>query len=408
MTRLLPLLMLAVAGLAHGHGLEPGALGLQLEGNRLLLVATPPAAALAAFDRDHDGRLSIAELQSQREAIARDLDARLAVSDEEGRRADLTLADVILPGQDKAQAPGPATHVKILRRYRFASAPRALVLTADLASRTGAPLVVMFKADDAPLQSGVLAPSQSRIVFETGSRSGAANGSGNGNVKFNSTGTGSGSGSDEGAVGAIASAVGAGAAAGDGGASDARTGIVLAQWWRIGATHILAGSDHLMFLLLLAWGTPRWREASLWLTAFTLGHSLTLLLVLSGMMLFPAWAEAAIAATIVVTGLERLHRLHYPRPESAGHTHWQAWLAAGFGLVHGLGFAGAVRDTALASAQRWPTLLGFNLGIETGQLLVALALWPLLRQLRRGPEWLAGPLLAGATGLGMVWLVARL
>lgn len=359
MSRLLPLLLLCLATLARAHGLEPGVLGMQLEGKRLLLVVTPPVAALAGFDRDHDGRLSIDELQRQRAAIARDLDARLRLRDEGGQPPELTLADVIVPSQDKAQAPFPAMHVKILRRYRFAAVPHSISLQTDLAARAGMPLVVMFKAEGVALQSSVLASSQDRVRF---------------------------------------SAVGGRAGGGQ----------VLLQWWRIGIAHILQGSDHLLFLLLLAWGTTRWREAALWLTAFTLGHSLTLLLVLSGAVLFPAWAEAAIAATIVVTGLERLHRLLYPRPAAAGAGHWQAWLAAGFGLVHGLGFAGAVRDTALASAQRWPTLLGFNLGIETGQLLVALALWPLLRRLRQGPEWLAAPVLAGATSLGLVWLVARL
>lgn len=379
MIRLLPLLLLCLASLARAHGLEPGTLGLQLEGNRLLLVATPPVAALAEFDRDHDGRLSIAELQAQREAIARDLDTRLVVTDEDGRRPELTLADVILPSPDKTRAPAPATHAKILRRYRFAAAPRQVSLRTDLATRAGTPLVVMFKAGAAPLQSAVLATDAS-LAFDVAPGNGGP--------------------ADRGSVapgGAARTAAAASAAA-----------TVLAQWWRIGVAHILAGSDHLLFLLLLAWGTTRGRDATLCLTAFTLGHSLTLLLVLSGVMLFPSWAEAAIAATIVVTGLERLHRLHYPRPPRARDSHWQAWLAAGFGLVHGLGFAGAVRDTALASAQRWPTLLGFNLGIETGQLLVVLALWPLLRYLRRGPSWLAAPMLAGATGFGLVWLAGRL
>lgn len=355
--RIIAACLAAGAGSAGAHGLDAGQVGLQLEGTRLTLVATPAAAALPGVDRDGDGRLSIAELQQGRASLARGLDRLIVVRDESGAAAALTFGDVIVPVSDPSRAPGPASHVKILRKYRFAHPPRTLRLESALAARGGAPLVVLLKADARPLQSAVLAPDRDAVAFTLAQPAALE---------------------------------------------------VLGQWLRIGVLHIVGGTDHLLYLLLLVWGTTRVRRATLWLTAFTLGHSLTLLLVLGGVLLRPGWAEAAIAATIVATALLRLYRVQYPAatPEATGRA--QAGLVLLFGLVHGLGFAGAVRETALASAQRWPTLVGFNIGIEAGQVLVVLVLWPVLRALRRAPAWMTQALLASATGIGLCWMVARL
>lgn len=356
-TRMLPLLFLLPA-LAGAHGLDFGRLGMQLQGDRLTLVATPAASALQAFDVDRDGRLSVQELQIQRAAIAAALDAMLQLRDQQGRAPELTFSDVLVPTFDKSRPPVAATHVKIIRKYRFAAPPSVLQLDTDLAARTRQALTVLFKADRHPLQSEVLAPDRHTLALAL-----------------------------------------------------AAPGFVqtLRQWLPIGIGHILTGTDHLLFLFLLVWGAARLREAGLWLTAFTLGHSLTLALVWWRILLFPAWAEAAIAASIVVTGLLALYR-HF-RPVMAGASGWsgQMLLAGGFGLVHGMGFAGALAGTVLETAQRWPTLIGFNLGIECGQLLFVLLLWPLLQWLRRQQARLLAPgVLACATGLGCLWLIQRL
>lgn len=353
---LLFLLTLAAAPLAAAHGLGVDQLGLQLTGSRLMLVATPGVAALSEFDRDRDGRLSVRELQEQRAGIAAALDRLIDVRDGQGRAVELTLADVILPVPDKARAPLAATHVKVIRKYRFAAAPTTLELRSSLGARLPGPLVVLLKADAAPLQSALLSGRQQSVRFALGGRAGW------------------------------------------------RT---FGQWLVEGMGHILGGTDHLAFLLLLVWGAGRAGTAAAWLTAFTLGHSLTLALVLLGVILFPGWAEAAIAASIVATGLVRLHGSREARPGS-GARGLETVLAAGFGLVHGLGFAGAVAGTALVSEQRWSTLAGFNLGIELGQLLVALAFWPLLARLRRAPAWVGQSLLGGTTLMGLFWLLQRL
>ncbi|MDF2445363.1 MAG: HupE/UreJ family protein [Moraxellaceae bacterium] len=372
MNRLPVVLLFAIALLLspplRAHGLDVGQIGLQLEGDRLLLVATPPARAFAAFDRDGDGRLAATELQQQREAIALELDRMLVLRDGAGRMPALTLSDVVVPAQGKDVVPGPATHVKIIRRYRFTTVPGVVQLDTDLAVRSGAPVMVLLQADGQPLQSAALTPRQDKVRFALGTATGWE---------------------------------------------------TFRQWLAVGIEHILLGIDHLVFLLLLVWGAVRIRSAALWLTAFTVGHSLTLLLVMLGVLIFPVWAEAAIAATIVVTGLQCLYRsrrtapllagrVATPSPAAGGADAWHAPLALLFGLVHGMGFAGAVSTTALVTEQRWSTLAGFNLGIEAGQVLVVLLLWPLLARLRGASAWLAQGLLGGATGLGFFWLVERL
>jgi hypothetical protein len=350
------LVLFLLPGIALAHGLDFGQLGLELRGERLTLVATPPVAALREFDTDGDARLAVAELQAQREAIAARLDEMLALRDEQGRAPELAFSDVIVPTLDKGAAPGPATHVRIIRKYRFATPPAGLLVATDLAAAGGRPLTVLMKADARPLQSTVLAADQHMLTFDF---------------------------------------------------TPPTAWKTLRGWLPVGMEHILLGADHLLFLLLLLWGERRLANAALWLSAFTLGHSLTLGLVMLGIVAFPAWAEAAIAASIVAMGLARLYRQQ--RPAVAPGLWTETVVAAGFGLLHGMGFAGAVAGSVLLTEQRWPTLAGFNLGIELGQLLVVLLFWPALQLLRRhGPAWLARGLLGGATGMGVGWLLQRL
>ncbi|MCA9716659.1 MAG: HupE/UreJ family protein [Myxococcales bacterium] len=140
---------------------------------------------------------------------------------------------------------------------------------------------------------------------------------------------------------------------------------------RLGFEHILGGLDHLVFLLglCLPWGaTPARADASsrlraliLAITAFTVGHSISLALVtLGGWTPDPAWVEPAIALSIVYVGLENLGR---PRPRR------RFLLTLPFGLVHGLGFAGALAELGLPDGARALALVCFNLGVEFGQLL---------------------------------------
>lgn len=150
---------------------------------------------------------------------------------------------------------------------------------------------------------------------------------------------------------------------------------VLARYLELGAAHLFAGADHLLFVLALVLLAARVRPLVATVTAFTAGHSLTLAAVaLGGLALPQAWAELAIAITLVVVALQVLE----PRPRIHGPA-----LAGAFGLVHGLGFAGALGELGLPAHARVPALLGFNVGIELAQLALVLLAWPLWHAAQR-------------------------
>ena len=147
----------------------------------------------------------------------------------------------------------------------------------------------------------------------------------------------------------------------------------------LGIKHILSGQDHLLFLLCLLIPLRRLRDLVAVITAFTLGHSITLVgaalnLAPTGPW-FPPWVETAIAASIVYMALENI----------IGADVRHRWmLAAGFGLVHGFGFSYVLRDEiAFAGSQLVAALAAFNLGIELGQLLFVAAVLPALALLLR-------------------------
>lgn len=141
---------------------------------------------------------------------------------------------------------------------------------------------------------------------------------------------------------------------------------VVWQYGRLGIEHILSGWDHLAFvlgLLLLVRG----RQLLWTITSFTVGHSITLALAVLGMIWVPQAAiEALIALSIFVLALELLQTWSGRRPWLARHS----WLMAlSFGLLHGLGFAGALKEVGLPAHEIPTALFAFNVGIEIGQLL---------------------------------------
>ncbi len=181
----------------------------------------------------------------------------------------------------------------------------------------------------------------------------------------------------------------------------------------LGIEHILEGIDHLLFVLglLLIVSTPNVRVLPLiqTVTAFTVAHSLTLGLATLGFVDMPSRpVEAAIALSIVFLAMEVVRG--WQGQESL--THRQPWLVAfGFGLLHGLGFAGALADVGLPQAEIPIALLFFNVGVEVGQLIfvgAVLALrWVLLRFPFAWPTWTAyAPVyLIGVTGA--YWVIER-
>jgi hypothetical protein len=167
---------------------------------------------------------------------------------------------------------------------------------------------------------------------------------------------------------------------------DFKLGAGVVEFVREGTAHIWTGLDHLLFLLALllpaslvrtgAGWTPRAalgptaREVLKVVTAFTVAHSLTLCLSFFGVLAPPAHlVEVAIALSVFAAAWNNL------RPFLPG----RAWvMALAFGLVHGLGFAGALRNLALPIHARGVALAAFNAGVELGQLVVVAAVLPLL------------------------------
>ena len=192
------------------------------------------------------------------------------------------------------------------------------------------------------------------------------------------------------------------------------------QFFALGVRHILTGYDHLLFLFALLIACRGWRAVLGVITCFTVAHSITLALAGLDVVRLPArLVESLIAATIVAVAIENLARsapslaLPHGGPRERGSEVGRYILTFGFGLLHGFGFAMALREIGLGArgAPILRPLLGFNLGVEVGQLAVAAIALPALWQLRRVPVFArhGGRALSVAiAGVGLVWLLQRI
>lgn len=228
----------------------------------------------------------------------------------------------------------------------------------------------------------------------------------------------------------------------------------IGPWVVLGVQHILTGADHLVFLFVLLLMARRLRDVAVVVTGFTVGHSVTLALAVLGLASPDgAIVEALIGLSIVLLAVENIW-LHRDRRSpgvvyvsvaallllsiSAGGgavglalfgvcIFWSAelgllarserpervrWLVAAlFGLVHGFGFAGALASTPLPVDTLYLALLGFNVGVEVGQLALVAAALPVLlaaRRWARVERWLVPMGSAAAAATGAFWLVSRL
>jgi hypothetical protein len=172
---------------------------------------------------------------------------------------------------------------------------------------------------------------------------------------------------------------------------------------KLGVLHILTGYDHLLFLLaLLATARGMWSVVRI-VTAFTLAHSVTLAIAVLGVVTVPdRIIEPLIAATIIWVALENLFAAEPDR---------RRWMwSFGFGLVHGLAFASAFGELDLKGAALVRGLVGFNLGVEIGQLAFVAVVLPALMWLARGRGARLTPRIASLTAatIGTYWLVERI
>jgi hydrogenase/urease accessory protein HupE len=184
---------------------------------------------------------------------------------------------------------------------------------------------------------------------------------------------------------------------------------VAGDYATLGVEHILSGFDHLLFVLALLLIVSGPRRLLITITAFTIAHSITLAAATLGLLWVPAPpVEATIALSILFLASELLK---VNRGE-ASLTATYPWVVAfTFGLLHGLGFAGALADVGLPQGEIPLALLMFNVGVELGQLLfvaVILALVFVLQQLRsQWPVWSRQLPAYGIGAMAAFWLVER-
>jgi hypothetical protein len=305
---------------------------LNLVGDAAFLVLSVPVSALKGVDDDGDGALSVAELRAHTDAIRSQVQAGVQLHDATGALPlQLVMLDVA-PRENTPQA--AARHLAVMGRFQL----RAPVAAPDL------PPDVPQPAAQSPLSLtftlfGTAAGEQQQDLTITRQPDTQW-------LRFMP---------DHPTHVLLPSA-----------------GAVLAEYVRTGATHVLSGPDHLLFLLVVlaaGWGWKRLLGA---LTCFTAGHALTLLVCVWGGWSAPAAVvEPAIAATIV--GLAAFD--HWTRRRARPlHTGVRLALVFACALVHGLGLAGALAELtpwAPGSTELAWALVGFNLGIEAAQVGVA-------------------------------------
>lgn len=198
------------------------------------------------------------------------------------------------------------------------------------------------------------------------------------------------------------------------------------EFFRLGAEHLLFGIDHILFLIALIAGSRRLREVVYTASAFTIAHSITFILAALGVVSPPAIVvEPLIALSIAAVAGWYLWRLWRRRSRAdelvvaekghfsldrAGWTRLAVVFA--FGLIHGLGFAGALGIHEAFSWQLLVSLLIFNVGIEAVQLAIIVIVFPPLSLLRRKAHrvslWVTGAVTAGVFVMGMIWFVERI
>jgi hypothetical protein len=200
-------------------------------------------------------------------------------------------------------------------------------------------------------------------------------------------------------------------------------GSEFAVYFRLGIEHItdLRGYDHILFVaaLTVAYALVEWRRLLILVTAFTLGHSITLALATIGLVAVnTTLIEFLIPATILVTSVFNIADSRAASEEQESTTRMRRhhfilyFLAGGFGLIHGLGFSSFLRAVLGGEESIVLPLFAFNVGLEIGQILIVAVLFGLggllmgvARMARR--EWLL--IVSGATGgIAITLMIERL
>lgn len=173
---------------------------------------------------------------------------------------------------------------------------------------------------------------------------------------------------------------------------------------KAGVDHILpGGTDHILFVLALFFAVRKFRGLALQISIFTFAHSVTLGLAAAGYVYVPSGiVEPLIAASIAFVAIENIVFRQM--------TWWRPIIVFGFGLFHGLGFAGFFLEQKLPDGFFWSSLIGFNIGVELGQIAVVLAAFLIFRWFFR-QNWYRYAVVIPASliiaGIGLYWAVDR-
>lgn len=371
---------------AQAHKSSDAHLALSAQNGQLALrwdIALRDLDMLLALDADHDGRLSWGEVRRRHTDIDRAARDALALRTDAGACAIGDLRHALVRHSD-------GTYAVIDAAVRCAPGAGGDRLDrVELSYR-------LFAGLDPSHRAIVRHAGRSTVVAPDGVP-----------VRLDLAGTAAGT--------AIASSAGTQASTA---ATQSTTADAMLSHIGNGMHHILIGADHLAFIVLLLLPCVlqrrdgRWqaqldagtslRRVLLTVTAFTLAHSVTLSAAALHWLTPPSrWVESMIALSIVVAALMNLR--------GARAAHW--WpVAMVFGLVHGFGFATALNDAGLTGAALGWGLVGFNIGVELGQLAFIALLWPLIwfsRNLRRWSQ-IAVPALSLLLALfGGAWLIER-
>lgn len=343
------------ASSAHAHLVVSQRGTLNIVGDGAYMVLSLPVSSLSGFDDDHDGLLSINELRAHRASIVSQIKQGVALDSDQGRSA---LEGIMLNTAPPDSTPSaPSTHLVVLGRFAIPAQPTDLTLSLHLFGT---------RADEQTEQIAVTRGTESQLITLT---------------------------------------------------PEHPQGSVLPSAWasfaeqvRFGAVHVLSGADHLLFLLVVLAAAWNLRQVVLALTCFTAGHAVTLVAcVWYGLSVPTSWVEPAIAATIVGMAVYDRWSAHRSLTNAVAI---RLSLVFACALIHGLGLAGALSDLGVDGMGKVVSLAGFNVGIELGQISVALSAALVMRVVRQlsGPVGLAKTTRSASyvsMALGSFWFFQR-
>jgi hydrogenase/urease accessory protein HupE len=324
---LLPLLLLSQYAFAHLMPAQQGSINIQ--GSSAFVAIALPVSALKIGDQNGDGLLSPLEATVYQAAIAKQVAEKIQLFDG-GQTGKLDFIQINAESNAEHVNETPTTVTDgakfflVLMKFSFPSDPQALSIKADFFGKQTQERQLSIKAiRGAENEVVILRPDQTQHRFFR----------------------------------------------------DASE--VVVDFLQTGIHHILSGWDHLAFLLTIIAVAANWRHMLLVTAAFTLAHSASFLLALLGIVQVQAqWVEPAIAASIILMAALNLMKKQI-------QANLRLLTVFCCGLLHGLGFASSLSDMGITSSHRLWSLLGFNLGIELGQLIFLSMCFGLIWLLKR-------------------------